>query len=594
MPVPIVSRIRERLDFAANRKYRGGFPVAASRTIEDTRWARNRRTHSLSSQRENSEKRQLGPFQLEGRLGAGGMGIVYRATYLKTGQSVAVKVLAPDLTADPKIAKRFEREMSILKKLQHPHIIRYFGGSTSGAQRYYAMEMLTGGALDEVLRKKGNFSWEQAVEYGLQIAKALEHAHNAGVIHRDLKPANLLLTKKGILKLTDFGIARDTQATQITAAGKTVGTMAYMAPEQITGKVPVSRKTDLYALGCVLFQMLTGRTPFESETSPEMLFKHIDEEPPAVREFNIDCPIWLDRLIAELLEKEPDERPFDALAVQVKLEEVKQKVNEQESIVQQTVAGGRSALTMRDGDPTITRMTGARRKKRKKKRDQAAFYEKAWFLALCLCGIVALFTWALWPDSEQEIYDRVASILDSPDPNDWFEAKPDIETLLRRFPDGPHAEKAQGWLDLIEAERLVNRIKTRIRLGHDPENNLERDYRRARNYEELGHNATALAIFEDMQEQLVGAEGSERVYLVLARRESERIRPLLSDEERSPAAFLRNLLTEADGHYRDGQPTTAREKWEIIVDLYSGQSEYDEFVEQARDRLADPETALDE
>ena len=195
------------------------------------------------------------------------------------------------------------------------------------------MELVNGGSLDDKLRKQGKLSWEQTVDYATQIAKALEHAHNAGVIHRDLKPANLLLTGDGTLKLSDFGIARDTQQTALTQAGKTVGTMAYMAPEQITGKSPISRRTDLYALGCVIFQMLTGRTPFESETQPELLFKHIEEEPPHVREFNMDCPLWLDRLVQELLAKEPEERPFDALAVQVMLDDVRTKVMEQESVV---------------------------------------------------------------------------------------------------------------------------------------------------------------------------------------------------------------------------------------------------------------------
>ncbi|MEZ6064477.1 MAG: serine/threonine-protein kinase [Planctomycetaceae bacterium] len=183
--------------------------------------------------------RCIGPFQLDGRLGVGGMGIVYRATYLKGGQQVAVKVLAPDLTADYKVAKRFEREMAILKKLRHPNIVRYYGGGMSGQQQFYAMELVNGGSVDDLLRKQGRLSWETVVDYGMQIAKALEHAHDAAIIHRDLKPANLLLTEKGVIKLSDFGIARDTQSTALTQAGKTVGTMAYMAPEQITGKSPI-------------------------------------------------------------------------------------------------------------------------------------------------------------------------------------------------------------------------------------------------------------------------------------------------------------------------------------------------------------------
>src|SRR5690606_32719010 len=144
-------------------------------------------------------------------------------------------------------------EMQILKKLQHPHIVKYYGGSTSGVTKYYAMELVKGGSLEQLLKKRGPIDWELAVEYAIQIAKALEHAHAHGVVHRDLKPANLLITKSG-LKLTDFGIARDTQSTALSAAGKTLGTMAYMAPEQISGKYPVGAKTDLYALVCVIFE----------------------------------------------------------------------------------------------------------------------------------------------------------------------------------------------------------------------------------------------------------------------------------------------------------------------------------------------------
>ncbi len=313
------------------------------------------------------ENRRLGPFELEDKLGVGGMGIVYRARYVKTGQHVAVKVLSPDLMADAKIAQRFEREMAILKKLKHPHIVQYYGGSTSGHQRFYAMELVKGGSLEDELKRKGSRPWEEVVEYGQQIAKALEHAHNAGIIHRDLKPANLLLTKRGVLKLSDFGIARDMQGTALTAAGKTLGTMAYMAPEQITGKHPITARTDLYALGCVLFELLSARPPFQSDTQPALLFKHLDEAPPSVREFNHDVPVWLDQLIDELLEKEPADRPFDALAVQVKLEEVKQHVADRQSIARQTAIGG-EGITLKVDKEELGRILSKKSRKKRKLR----------------------------------------------------------------------------------------------------------------------------------------------------------------------------------------------------------------------------------
>ncbi|MGH7127120.1 MAG: serine/threonine protein kinase, partial [Planctomycetaceae bacterium] len=262
-------------------------------------------------------KRRMGPFQLEKQLGIGGMGIVYLAIYAETGRNVAVKVLSPQMTANATLVRRFEREMEILKKLRHPHIVRYYGGGKSGGQHYYAMELMEAGSLEEVLRRKGQLSWEQTIDCAMHISKALEHAHNHGIIHRDLKPANLFLSKEGRLKLGDFGIARDSDATALTAAGKTVGTYAYMAPEQISGRAAISGKTDLYALGCVMFEMLTGRTPFLGETAAEMLMKHLSEAPPRVREFTVNCPVWLESLVMRLLEKNPEDRYYDALAVQV-------------------------------------------------------------------------------------------------------------------------------------------------------------------------------------------------------------------------------------------------------------------------------------
>ncbi|MFN8707733.1 MAG: serine/threonine protein kinase, partial [Planctomyces sp.] len=184
-------------------------------------------------------RRQIGPFLVDRQLGAGGMGIVYLATHTPTGKRVALKVLTPALSSDVKLLKRFEREIDILKRMSHPNIVRYYGGGTQDNQRYYAMEFIDGGSLQDILKKRRTLTWEQTIQVGRQLCSALEHAHNAGIIHRDLKPANLFISRRGRLKLGDFGIARDTEATALTAAGKTVGTYAYMAPEQIHGNAPI-------------------------------------------------------------------------------------------------------------------------------------------------------------------------------------------------------------------------------------------------------------------------------------------------------------------------------------------------------------------
>ncbi len=535
------------------------------------------------------DNQRLGPFELERRLGVGGMGIVYLARYLKTGQYVAVKVLAPDLMADEKVAKRFEREMKILKKLKHPHIVQYYGGSTSGNRRYYAMELVKGGTLETLIKKKGPVSWEQAIEFGLQMTKALEHAHSVGVIHRDLKPANLLLTRKGVMKLSDFGIARDTQSTALTAAGKTVGTMSYMAPEQITGKHPISAKTDLYAFGCVLFEMMTGRTPFVSETAPEMLFKHLDEDPPSVREYNITVPIYFDELIAELLEKDPNERPFDALAVQVKLDDIKVRIAEGQSIAQQTAVGGGGA-TVRERDAELDRLLGRKKKKRRRKKKHVPVWERAWFLSLALVAVIGLLTWGFWPRSEEERFAELEQPMSSADSSDWFGVDYKLDDFLDDFPDSEHAAQVQQWLDRVGMARAESKAERREKDGRDPESQAERLYMEARQFERFGDRLTALQKYEGMQ-PLFENDEQARPYVNLARRQARKIKDSIGGEN-DPVAFVRQQIADADRLYMDGHKIQAQKRWQSIVSLYQDSAEHQAAVRRVRARLIKPEETL--
>ena len=264
------------------------------------------------------EKRWIWPFELLDKLGEGGMGVVYRARYVVDNRHVAVKLLPQDV-ANATILSRFERELEILKTLRHPNIVRSFGGVCEGNQHIYAMELVEGGTLDKLLEERGKFSPEVAVQFALQMASGLSYAHERGVVHRDVKPGNFLLTPAGKLKLSDFGLATVEAATKITAAGKTMGTFPYMAPEQIRGRPPVSPQTDLYALGCVIFEMLTGRTPFTGDTPAEVMHKHLEAAPARVSEFAADCPIGLESLVRDLLQKEPTDRPASAFEVAKRL-----------------------------------------------------------------------------------------------------------------------------------------------------------------------------------------------------------------------------------------------------------------------------------
>ena len=286
-----------------------------------------------------ADMRWVWPFELLERVGRGGMGEVYKARFVKNDRVVAVKLL-PDDVDDATVQARFEREMGLLKGMRHPHVVHTFGGTTGNApaggvdsdagdagdggakkpgKRFYAMEYLPGGTVQDELDEAGPLPPARVVRYATQICEALAFAHGRGVIHRDLKPGNFLLAADGTLKLADFGLAAVREGSRLTAEGRTMGTFRYMAPEQIRGKPPACPQTDLYALGVCLFELLTGRPPFRGETPAETLQMHLKAAVPRVVAFEPHCPPALDRLVADLMEKRIEDRPPDAVAVLARL-----------------------------------------------------------------------------------------------------------------------------------------------------------------------------------------------------------------------------------------------------------------------------------
>ena len=255
-------------------------------------------------------------FSLGEQLGMGTVGVVYRATSPEIDEPVALKILHPNVSGDQNVVNRFEREITIMERLNHPHIVRHYGGGMMDGQYFYAMQLLEHGSLKDRLQAKGPLPWKQVAAYTIQIASALQHAHNHGIVHRDLKPSNLFFDSDGKLVLGDFGIARDTYASEFTDHGMTVGTYAYMAPEQITADAHLGPKADLYSLGCVMYEMLTGNPPFMGANFAQVWEQHLNKDPEPLASKGVDCPEWMEKLVMQLLEKFPNDRPFSARAVQ--------------------------------------------------------------------------------------------------------------------------------------------------------------------------------------------------------------------------------------------------------------------------------------
>ena len=248
----------------------------------------------------------LGQYRIVEPIGRGGMASVYKAYQPSLDRYVAVKVLPPYYAHEPGFAMRFTREAKAVAKLDHPHILPIYDFGQEGDVSYIVMKYVAAGTLKEMLDRP--IPLAQAVEIVRQIAAALDHAHEQGVIHRDVKPSNVLMDRGQWALLMDFGLAKMVAGSvQLTASGVGVGTPAYMAPEQGQG-VAVDRRSDVYSLGIVLYEMLTGRVPFDAETPLAVVLKHITDPLPLPRTVNPAIPESVERVILKALSKAPDGR----------------------------------------------------------------------------------------------------------------------------------------------------------------------------------------------------------------------------------------------------------------------------------------------
>ena len=246
-------------------------------------------------------------YEIIEKIGAGGMATVYRAKCHVLKRDVAVKILRDEFTTDNEFIKRFNAEAQAAASLTHPNIVSVYDVGHEGNLYYIVMELVKGKTLKEIIVEEGALSWKWAIDLAIQIARGLEKAHANNIIHRDIKPHNIIITEDGTAKVTDFGIAKAVSNSTITAFGVTTGSVHYFSPEHAKGG-STDQKSDLYSLGIVLYEMVTGRVPFDADTPVSIALKHMQEEPVAPKEVNSSIPASLNSIILKAIEKEPENR----------------------------------------------------------------------------------------------------------------------------------------------------------------------------------------------------------------------------------------------------------------------------------------------
>ena len=246
-------------------------------------------------------------YRVERIVGIGGMAVVFKATDLLMRRTVAIKILKDEISADEQAVQRFKHEYQAIAMLSHQNIVEIHDASVRHNIKYIVMEYVEGITLKNYMQHREVLNLREIISYTTQILRALEHAHAKGIVHRDIKPQNIMLLKNGVIKVMDFGIAKIPNAETVTMTDKAIGTVYYISPEQVSGSTTDAR-SDLYALGVMMYEMATGSLPFSAETPVSVALMHVNETAPSAREINPNIPVGLEQIISRAMEKDPDAR----------------------------------------------------------------------------------------------------------------------------------------------------------------------------------------------------------------------------------------------------------------------------------------------
>ncbi|MCA9076618.1 MAG: serine/threonine protein kinase [Planctomycetaceae bacterium] len=557
------------------------------------------REHESSS---SVPHKQIGPYTIEHKIGAGGMGTVYLGTHVETGEQAAVKVLPSMLAREPGFVARFNREIDALKKLSHPNVVQLYESgvdNSSGGDLsiyYYAMEYVEGETLTSRIKRTKRIPWRETIDIAVQICAALKSAHNAGVIHRDLKPSNLLLARDGTVKLTDFGVAQVFATNKLTLTGGVIGTAEYMAPEQAEGK-RANKQSDLYALGAVMYVMITGRPPFTGKAAIDIATKQKTGLFDSPRMIVPEIPYWLDEVICKCLEKKPDDRYPDAYVLSRRLEEIPRKVDlasasntatfeidappDAETLAADATPGEREvgATLMRD------LMRAQLEQEKTPTSTVAQLLDSVWVLAgLLLLLIVGGVVWFSQTQlTDQEKFDAGEALMQKGDRASMRKARDEYFKPLVEEDAETWEPKVADYLrqiELAEESRGFDRLSLRP-LNQQSSSEIARIIRRARREREIGELSRALQTLRSLKTLLPETD----VYLDFRLEIDERIDEINRELTTNSREVLNQAVERAESMTEAGQIEDARYVWLSIVDLYDTDPHATEAVAQAKQWL---------
>ena len=528
---------------------------------------------------------RLGPLAVESKLGDHpSQSNAWRAIHIQLQRAVAVKVFAVPFGGTPEARAEFASEWDRLKQIQHPAIARCFGGGFEGTDAYLAYELIEGETLASQLERRTRLPWESVLDISEPIADALKCLHDQGIVYGCLRPDKIVISGLSPL-LIDVRINRNSAF--CSSRRPSVAELALMPPELISDITQITPHTDLYCLGATLYLALTGRPPIEGDSIDEVKSAVVSATPPSPASIVLDCPVWLDKLILQLLEKDPAARSHGAAAVTLALAEVRRRSMSRSGVAEHA-SSGFSALRVTDQEQRDEARALLGRESvsldEQTPADDVPWHERPSVLISCLLALAAVFVYFIWPLNENQMRERAEELLSQETRNAMNQAKQSyLEPMLEKFPEGEHATWAAGQLARVEMLQAEHALTVKQNRNLALSNEGERLYAEASEFERFGDSAAALDRYRSM-ETLLGDDPEYRPYVDLARRQIAAIETS-GIEDNEANRIIQGKLDEAERLHESGKVIAARKIWHSVVELYGTNQNAAPLVDQAQQRL---------
>ncbi|MCC9642326.1 serine/threonine protein kinase [Rhodopirellula sp. JC740] len=538
---------------------------------------------------------RLGPLAIESPLGSDPSARdarVWRAVHIKMRKAVAVRVFQMPFGGTLESRQAFAEEWDRLKKLDHPAIVKCYGGGFEESEAYLAHELVEGPTLADEIERRGRLPWESVLELAEPLIDALLYLHDRDIVHGRLTPdkviiaglSPVLIDVRGVdgtppFRSGPYHVSRPPSAAQ----------MMRSAPEAPTQNEQVTPRTDLYLFGALLYEALTGSPPITGSTVQEVTSNLRYQSPTSVASTVMECPVWMDRLVMQLLSKEPAQRPVSAAAVKLQLAEVRKRAMSRSGVAEHASSGFSPLSVTDDQDRKEARKLLGRAEVTAdidEIPDATPWHDQALVLLPILALIIGMLVWVAWPMNEGKMRAEAEQLLAEETRSSMSQARISyLEPMLAQFPDGEHAEWASEQVDRVRMIEAEHALTVKLNRNLPLQNEAERLVAEAMRYETFGDNATAV----DKYQSMITVLGDEEQYKPLVNLARSRIAKISeADTDQTEAArLISERMKEADRLFLDGRTIAARKIWYSIVELYASNAAVEPLVATAQDRLAE-------